>query len=136
MNHLTRFLAALLMPLFLAACASTPQEPLTLQQKLANKGYELGEQVDSIRDWNINGWNYIDDQHFVMHSGVRDRYLVTLRSRSVNLRNAQAIAFSSTASSVTDKDKVIIDAPGGLRETYFIESLYQLKRVERPAESS
>lgn len=112
----------------LSACASGSGPSLTLEEKLANRGYTLGEQVRSIRDWNLNGWSYIDDRHFVMHSGVKDYYLVTLRSRSFELDGAINIAFTTTVSSLTDKDKVLVRAPGGQAETLWIESLHVLNR--------
>jgi hypothetical protein len=117
----------------LAGCAGQPKEETTLEEKLAAKGYALGGQVTSVRDWNLNGWVYVDDRHFIMESGVRDRYLVTLRQRSLELGSAINLAFSTTVGSLTDKDKVILRGAGGFRETLMIESLHALARIEKDA---
>jgi hypothetical protein len=130
-----RILPLLFLSVLLAACASDPQQQTTLAEKLAAKGYVLGQQVGSVRDWNLNGWTYVDDRHFIMHSGVRDRYLVTLRNRSFELNGAINIAFSTTVGSLTDKDRVIVRGAGDFQESYLIESLHQLQRFEPPEAS-
>jgi hypothetical protein len=124
-----------LLPLWLAACAGAPRTEQTLDQKLAEKGYLIGEQVRRIQNWNLNGWSYVDDEHFIMHSGVRDRFLVTLRSPSYDLQSAINIAFSSTAGSLTDTDKVIVKAPGGFTQTFLIRSLHRLEKLP-PSDAS
>jgi hypothetical protein len=126
-------LTMMLCSMLLAACASGPSQDVPLAEKLAAKGYVIDQQVGSIRDWSLNGWTYVDDQHFIMHSGVRDRYLVTLRSSSFELRGAINLAFSTTVGSLTDKDRVILRGAGDFRETILIDTLHSLKRIERDA---
>jgi hypothetical protein len=135
MRYLKIFAVFALLPLWLAACASTSQTSLTLDQKLAEKGYVMGEQVRRIQNWNLNGWSYVDDEHFIMNSGVRDHYLVALRSPSYDLRSAINIAFTSTVGSLTDTDKVIVKAPGGFAQTFLIESLHKLEK-KPPSDTS
>ncbi len=125
-----RLLSLLGAALVLAACASEPRVEQSLAEKLAAQGYVLDQQVKSISNWNLNGWTYVDDRHFIMHSGVRDRYLVALRSTSMDLRSAVNIAFSTTVGNLTDKDKVIVRAPGNFRDSYLIDSLHRLKKAE------
>jgi hypothetical protein len=118
--------AAFLVSLLLAACAATSEEPLTLEARLAGLGYVLGEPVKRIQNWNLNGWSYVDDRNFIMNSGVRDKYLVSLRSPSFDLRSAVNIAFSTTVGSLTDKDRVIVRTAGGMPQSFMIESLHRL----------
>ena len=119
-------------PVALAACASSQEKALSLEEKLAEKGYAKGEQISSIRDWRLNGWIYVDDEHFIVRYGVRGYYLVTLKTRSFDLKSAISLNFTTTAASLTDKDRVVIhSSPTGFRETYLIESLHRLSEVEK-----
>ncbi len=133
MQKLGRHGLGVLLVSLLVACAGQPTVETTLEEKLAAKGYALAEPVTSVRDWSLNGWVYVDDRHFIMESGVRDRYLVTLRQRSLELGSAVNLAFSTTVGSLTDKDKVILRGAGGFRETLMIASLHALKRIEKEA---
>jgi hypothetical protein len=126
MRNRNVLLAAVLAPWLLVACAATSEAPLTLEARLEGQGYVLGEPVNRIQNWNLNGWSYVDDRNFIMNSGVRDKYLVSLRSPSYDLRSAVNIAFSTTVGSLTDKDRVIVRTAGGMPQTFMIESLHRL----------
>jgi hypothetical protein len=126
MSRLKTMMLVSLLPLLLAACAASSEQSLTLEENLAAKGYVIGEQVKRVQNWNLNGWSYVDDRNFIMNSGVRDKYLVTLRTPSYDLRSAINIAFSTTVGSLTDNDRVIVRTTGGMPQSFMIESLHRL----------
>ena len=114
----------------LASCATTPGEEVTLEEKLAAQGFVMGEQIRSIRSWKLENWTYVDDYHFIMHSGGRDRYLISLHTPSTELRYAVFLGFSKTAGSLTDMDQVIVRYSSGRSATILIDKIYELQRVE------
>ena len=129
MRVLGKWLVLMATGVILASCGSTPEQELSLEQKLAERGYTLGEQVRSIRDWNLNGWAYVDDYHFIMRSGVHNRYLIELANRSINMRNAVFLGFSKTAGSLTNVDRVVLRNAGGGTERILIRNMYVLERI-------
>jgi hypothetical protein len=122
-----KWLVLLVATALLGSCSSTPEQELSLEEKLAARGYTLGEEIQSIRGWNLNGWTYVDDYHFIMKSGVRDRYLISLRTRSINLRSAVFLGFSKTAGSLTNVDRVVLRDAGGRTERILIDTMYVLE---------
>ena len=78
MNRPFLALLALVASAFLAACAATPAEPVSVDQRLADKGFRVDERVDRIANFRLNGWSYVDLRHVILNSGVRDRYLSML----------------------------------------------------------
>ncbi|WP_028008294.1 DUF6491 family protein [Solimonas flava] len=116
----------------LGACAATPpgQKPKTLEQKLDDKGYELGKPVDRIVNWTINGWGYIDDEHVVFSAGVSRDYLVTLLGPCNDLSSATTIGFTAMGSEVTRFDK-LITRNMGFSQQCPIRELHELKRLKK-----
>jgi hypothetical protein len=86
---------------FLAGCAAGGERPQTLEQKLAVKKLIVGDPVRAIRNYRIDGWSYLDSRHLVVDSGVKDRYLVSLRHDCDELRNAFDIGFKTYTGSLT-----------------------------------
>ena len=123
MRMLKSMLMAILLAWLAVACSATQEDPLSLDEKLAAKGYVMGEQVKRVRDWNLNGWSYVDDRHFIMQSGVRDRFLVSLRVPSYDLRSAISIAFTTTVGSLSDTDRNMgerkVEEPDGRGSTIY-----------------
>lgn len=114
----------------LAACASNPDQQLTLEQKLEKRNYTLGPTVDRVENYRITGFNSLDDFHVIIHSSPSRSYLVTLRMRCHNLDTAENLAFSTTVGSVTDKDKLLVrSGAAGYTEQCFIDSLQELNKV-------
>lgn len=118
----------------LAGCATATDEPASLADKLETRNYLLGEEVDRIRNYRINGWNHVDDWHVIITAGVREKYLLSLRNRCPELRSASHMAFSTTAGNLTDFDEVMVTGPGGFVDHCYIDKIYKLakKPVETP----
>ncbi|MGD8580502.1 MAG: DUF6491 family protein, partial [Lysobacterales bacterium] len=64
-----------------ASCATMQQAPRTLDETLKDKGYTIGEPVDRIHDYTINGWNYVDRENLILLDGANRHYLVTFRNQ-------------------------------------------------------
>jgi hypothetical protein len=119
--------------LLLAACAGRPDGPerLNLEQELAERYYVMGTPVDRIRNYRLNGWNYVDNYHVIMQAGVREHYLVTLRSHCPDLSTATSIAFTTTVGSLTTSDALLVHGPGQLLDRCYIRHIDRLERIER-----
>lgn len=131
MNRITGFTIAMIAALFAGACATTPHEEQSLEQKLADKNYEIHEEIDRIRDYRINGWNYVDDYNVVFQSGPSDHYLLTFNQRCINLRSAHTIAFTQTVGRVTRFDEVLVrDRTGLPAEKCMIDRIYRLEKLK------
>ncbi len=122
--------ATLIAAAFLVACTTTPAEPVSVDQRLADKGYEVSERIGRIPNFRLNGWSYVDRKHVIMTSGVRDRYLVTLKSNCPDLDSAMNIAYSTTAGALTDKDRLTVKVRGGVAHNCLIDRLHTLQETE------
>ncbi|MFT4047957.1 MAG: DUF6491 family protein [Solimonas sp.] len=118
----------------LAACASSPpaQKPKTLDDRLADRGYKLGGDVQTIMNWNVDGWAYVDDGHVVFNAGPSRDYLLTVDTTCTGLRSANAIAFTSTVDAITKFDKLIV-RNNGFSDQCQIRELHELKRIKKPS---
>lgn len=114
----------------LSACGGTPDQELTLDQKLDKRKYTLGKTVDRVQDYRISGWNSMDDRHVIIHTSPTRSYLVTLRSPCRNLDTAETLAFSTTVGSLTRHDKLLVRSSSmGYTEQCFIDMLQELDKV-------
>ena len=131
MKRQLAMVVALSIGLLLAACASTPEQ--TTEALLSKRGYEVAERVERIKNYRINGWNYVDDRHVIFGAGPRDNYLVTLTMGCTDLRGAEHIGFTTTTDDVTPFDQLVVKTSIGPRKCP-IESLHKLNKVEKTEE--
>ncbi|MGH8447489.1 MAG: DUF6491 family protein [Solimonas sp.] len=121
--------------LLLAGCSSKPSKPAppkpkTLEQKLADKGYKLGDKVDRILNWRVDGWGYIDEGNVVFNAGPSRDYLVTVMTPCRGSATASVIAFTSVNSEITKFDKLIV-RDSGFSDSCPITELHELKRIKK-----
>ena len=132
MNCLPRRILMLisLVVALVAACA-TPisQSPPTLEQRLAERGLKIGDKVERIPDYRIDGWNHLGHGHVVLNGGVSRRYLVTLVQPCPDLGSGETIGFSTTASALTAFDTLIVETPIGPRRCP-IREIHALEKLE------
>lgn len=131
MIPITTILPVLLSVVMLGACAATaPEEPPTLEERLQQKDYLLGAPVREVQDYRLTGWNYVDDEHLIIHSGPSEYYLLSLSMKCRNLRSAEDVALSTTAGKLTHLDKVIVrSGPSGYTERCPIKAINVLERM-------
>jgi hypothetical protein len=129
MRARTKWLISLLLTVALLGCAATGESPLTVYQKLDQRDLRIVEQVDRIHDYRISGWNYLDPQHLILQGGVNQRYLVTLVRRCYGLQSNYAIGFTSTVSTLTTFDKILVRDVGNIVDECHIASLHRLEKT-------
>ncbi len=122
-------LFATLFPLLLAlsGCASPPREEVTVEDRLAQRGYQRGETVRSIQNYRLDGWHFLDSRNLMIETGPRQRYLVQLRASCPELSTASSIGFTSTAGQLSHFDKIVLEDGSGMRRDCIIDQLYRLK---------
>jgi hypothetical protein len=121
--------AGLAAGLLLSACNSQPPRQVPVSEKVANRGYSMGEQVKRINDFQINSWNYIDRRNAIIYVGASRYYLITTRRPCDGLTETDNLAYSTTVGNLTDKDKLLVRRDSGRVESCFIETIYELKKV-------
>jgi hypothetical protein len=90
-NH-TVFLSVVFLLIALTACSSnqvqtgSPQDhPKALQENLADRNLEVGQQVERIPNFSVKGWKYVDDKNLTVMGGDSKTYLVTLQNKCYGL---------------------------------------------------
>jgi len=132
-----RTLIAGIFTLFIVVnCATQSPESTPLQERLAQRGYSIGEQVKRIRDYRINGWSGVDRYNVILNVGASQTYLVTVRSPCEGLRSAEHLAFSTTVGELTDKDKLVVRSPGRYLKHCFIDSIYVIEKTSKKEQKS
>lgn len=111
-----------------AALADTDSQ---LAEKLARQHYQQGDVVDTVNDYELDGWNYIDPTHIVIHTGPSRHYLITLVNRCHDLSGAENIAFTTTARQLTKFDKLTVRGAGGIRQDCHIRQINALIRTPK-----
>jgi hypothetical protein len=134
MKRLIKYASGVLfVSVLVTACASPPPRPVPLAQKLLERGYVIGKPVKRLKNYRINGWNSIDRYHVIIHAGVKEDFLVTVRNPCDGFRSAEILTFSTTVSDLTDKDKLVVRGAGGFVEQCYIKSIHVLSRTKKPA---
>lgn len=114
-----------------APAAATPAKP-TLDSLVENKGYKLGKSVDSVPNYEVDGWNTIDRRHLIFTSGPSTSYVLTLQIDCPELSGSDDISFTTTASRLTTQDSVKVEvAGGGIPRTCPIVSINELSRIPK-----
>jgi len=111
-----------------SACASRPPET-SLQEKLAERGYTLGQPVRRVINFEVSGWNSVDYKHVIMNFGASRYYLLTLRTSCDGLLSATLINFTTTAGSLTDSDKVLVRNDSHHLSQCYIKTIHELKKT-------
>lgn len=118
-------LLGLWISLLLTACVSDYQAP-SLEERLFEMGYELGEGNNRIPRYKINGWSVVDDSNLIITSGVNDRYLIRLNFPCINLRSAFFIGFTTPTGRLDRFESVVVRGPGRDRERCGIDDIVRL----------
>lgn len=119
--------------LMVSACAAEPATGPSLEQRLAKRGYQTGDTVQSVQNYSVDGWNYVDDQHIIVNAGPSRDYLVSLTAPCIELGQVEHIAFTSTNTALTPFDELLVHR-NGIDQRCPIGELRQLRRLpSKPA---
>lgn len=113
-------------------CAATQeqQQPKTLEEQLADLSYLRADEVDHIQNYRIDGWNFVDTRHVILHVPPSRRYLLTLSIPCSALIGQSEIGFTSTNSQLTKLDKLVVEEPGSsVPRSCPIERIDRLDRI-------
>lgn len=127
MTMIGRLLLAILV---LSGCASnglTDVERTALYQNyvIENKL----EQVKSITAFRYNGWRELGKEHLIIFTSIRKPYLLTLKSRCVDLRFSSTLGINHTSSSLHAKfDSVFVASFP--QQKCFIKTIHKLTREQ------
>lgn len=118
---------SVILPLFLVACAELPQAESNVEDVLVDMDMVEDRTVDSIRDYRIDGWRYVDRYHVILTAGRRENYLVSFMTPCTGLTGAISIGFTSTTGGVTQFDDIVVEGPGQMVEVCAIKEIVRLK---------
>jgi hypothetical protein len=127
-NVIRRLLMSSIVPLALAGCAQTPERgEADVESVLTDMQLVKDRTVQSIRDYRIDGWRYVDPYHVVLTAGRKEDYLVSFMTPCFGLSSAFALGFTSTAGGVTEFDDIVVEGPGGRAEVCSIKEIIRLR---------
>lgn len=119
--------ATLTFSLLLAGCADTPRSESNIEDVLVDMEMAEDRRVDSIRDYRIDGWRYVDRYHVILTAGQNENYLVSFMTPCTGLNGAMSIGFTSTTGGVTEFDDIVVEGPGRMVEVCAIKEIVRLK---------
>ncbi len=126
-----KLISSLFALMSVTACSGTPSEPIPLEERLAARGYSIGEPVKRLNNYRINGWSNVDSRNVILNVGASEHYLVTVRNNCEGLRSAERLAFSTIIGDLTDKDKLIVRGPGRFFENCYIDTIRTLEKIKQ-----
>ena len=92
--------------LAVAGCSGSEVRPWP--QRIVRMGYQMQPPVAVVRNYSVDGWHILDDQHVIIETGTPTDYLITLASNCDGLSAAVTIGFSSTSGDLAPTDDLII----------------------------
>ena len=107
----------------LGACSSTPYvqpDRYTFDQLT---------EVKSINNYQLSGWESIDQQSFFINTSPSKYYLLVLRRKDPSLKFREGLAISSTAGSVTARFDTVSTRDGVRKNT--IAHIYKLNKADK-----
>ncbi|OGT33273.1 MAG: hypothetical protein A2W28_05120 [Gammaproteobacteria bacterium RBG_16_51_14] len=132
LKHLLIIIAIIFCDLLLTGCAGTAgkMEKPDLEQRLTDLGYSDRQPINSISEYQLDGWQYVDEQHLIINSGPGVHYLVELHDICYDMRYADNIRFNTSINRLMTGDQVIASHYPDIKQTCSIRRLYQLKKTD------
>jgi hypothetical protein len=113
----------------LAACAGSTDRT-SIEERLLDRDLELGEGNQRIPRYRVNSWSSIDDEYLIVTAGVRDQYLVQLRTPCFNLSSAFSIGFTTPMNQLDRFARIVVRGPGRGREYCDIQDIIRLHPID------
>jgi hypothetical protein len=117
--------------LMAGGCVTAPPEPVSLEERLSNRGFVIGQPIEKVRISRITGWSYEGRGAVIIYGPGSQKYLFRVRPTCENiLQHVQRITVSDTAGRVTDKDSLEIWGAGGSALRCQIDTIHELKKLQ------
>ena len=121
---------AMVFGLVITGCAGQPNQPLTLDEKLAKKGFSDRHEVKSIQNFQIKGWHRLDNNAITVEASRKRDYLITFTHSCQGLRGSPVIAIDSDAGRVSRFNDIIVRIAPKMHERCRIDRIYELVKAE------
>ena len=120
----------------LLACTGQPQQRSDekISAALDQLNVQPGNKIERIRDFQVDGWRFIDNYNLIINAGFKDQYLVSLQSPCLPLQSAFSIGFTSTAGTFDKFEDIVVRNAFGRPEHCPISDIVKLVPVDANAE--
>jgi hypothetical protein len=106
---LQRIILMSLLPVALAACASSAERLRMEQEELAIYGKHAGEPVNQIRSFRFISWQPIADRSLLLEARLNEWYLIDVAGPCMGLPFANTIGFKYTMNTLQARfDSVVV----------------------------
>ena len=115
------------------AQAKSPQEhPKDVQNQLADLNFQVGDQVDKIFEFRMDGWKFLNRKHIIVLGGESQSYLVTLKHscHGLSLPTTIVLAFTSKKNQLTRNDNFQLNNKGQTIDYCTVKSVHELEQIE------
>lgn len=130
----TKPFTLLMLGLLLTGCSGWPAQPennQTLEEKVAERGFQIGEETSRTSGFNLRSWDYLDSTHIIVRTSVSRYYLVHFRTPCHSLRFSSRIGYSSYAhGSLSRMDQIYADRDW--RDRCSIKEIFKLEPSPSP----
>jgi hypothetical protein len=123
-------LCVLFTGIVLVSGARSAAQPVSLDERLADRNYRIGAQVDLIVDYRIDGWKYVDSMHLIMLDESSRSYLVTLMHKCTGLHKYRITVLPSTRDQLVPNDKLLTRRQGRTLDHCYVKAIYELEQIE------
>jgi hypothetical protein len=114
---------------FLAASASPAAQSKSLDERLADRDYRIGEEVERVVDYRIDGRVYLDSSHLVVPDGSSKNYLVTLTDSCSGLHSNRIIVRARTTGQLAANDRLLIKHEGRTVDHCYVKTIHGLDNL-------
>ena len=104
------------------AAGATP----SLEERLAENGFSLGEEVQAITDYRLDDRIYLDSRHLILPDGSSKSYLVGLAKKCHGLHSNRLYLRTRTHNQIAPRDTVLTQHEGRNVDHCEVSSIHQL----------
>lgn len=123
-------LTGLAVGILTAFAASLPASARTsLDDALAESGYRLGEAVERVPNFRIDGWQRVDARHIVVFDDASRGYLVTFEYPCNGLGGKQVVAWPRSPGILAPRDEFRVQHEGRTADRCHVDALHRLEPV-------
>jgi len=123
--------ALFLTAIFMVGCSSQPKQ--SSEEKIAttldDMQLQRGNRLETIRDYQVDSWHYIDPYNLIIEAGFKEQYLISLQIPCFGLNGAFSIGFTSTAGSLDKFEDIVVKDNFGRPERCPIADIVKLEPI-------